>query len=208
VDATQADIAGWALIAGPVMFMIGAACWNPKLFQGELDAVIRNVSTRRFRWAWIHAWMAIGLVGTTGGILTWHSVQVAWPPTVAAAVAAMLFLLATGAFLVGMAVRHGVDGAAASAVSAGQAVPAGLETWQAFLATIHSTYVYLANASAIALGVSAIWADPRLVGVGWAGIIMGALFMVGYRVAPPWFAPPFIPTVFPLVLGIAVLVAL
>jgi hypothetical protein len=45
-------------------------------------------------------------------------------------------------------------------------------------------------------------------GVGWAGLIMGALFMVGYRVAPPWFAPPFIPTVFPLVLGIAVLVAL
>jgi hypothetical protein len=208
MDAAQADIAGWALIAGPVIFMIGAAAWNPKLFQGELDAVIRNVSTRRFRWAWIHAWMAAGTVATTAGILVWHSVQASWPPTVLAAIAALLFLFGTAAFLVGIAVRHGVDGAAASAVSAGKAILAGLDTWQAFLAPIHSTYIYFANASAIALGVSAICADPRLAGVGWAGVIMGAVFAVGYRVATPWFAPPFIPTVYPLVLGIAVLVVL
>jgi len=37
-------------------------------------------------------------------------------------------------------------------------------------------------------------------------LAMGAVFAVGYRVATPWFAPPFIPTV--LVLGVAVLVAL
>ncbi len=208
MDATQADIAGWALVAGPVLFLIGAGAWNPRLFQGELDTVIRNVSTRRFRWAWIHAWMAAGTAGTTAGILVWHSVQASWPPTVLAAISTLLFLFGTAAFLVGIAVRHGVDGAAASAVSAGTATPAGLETWQAFLAPLHSTYIYFANASAIALGVSAMCADPRLVGVGWAGVVLGALFMVGYLVATSWFAPPFIPTVYPLVLGIAVLALL
>jgi hypothetical protein len=32
------------------------------------------------------------------------------------------------------------------------------------------------------------------------------VFIVGYRLRPPWFAPAFIPTVYPLVLGIVVLV--
>jgi hypothetical protein len=92
-------------------------------------------------------------------------------------------------------------------VSAGEPLPAGLAAWHAFLGPLHSTYVYLGNAAGIALGVSALFADPRLAIVGWVGVVMGAAFIVGYRLRPAWFAPPFIPTVYPLVLGIVVLAA-
>ena len=199
---------GWALIAGPVLFMLGAALWDPRLFQGELDAVIHNIATRRGRWAWIHAWMTVGLVATTCGIAVWLSAQASWPVTATSWITMLLFLFGTAAFLAGMAVRHGVDGAAADAVSAGDPLPAGLRLWQAFLGTIHSLYIYLANAAAIALGVSAMLSDSRLTVIGWVGIVAGVAFAVGYRLRPAYFAPPFIPTVYPAVLGIAVLVAL
>ncbi|MEO5920780.1 MAG: hypothetical protein ABIQ01_06520 [Pseudolysinimonas sp.] len=207
MDPALTDCAGWALIAGPVLFMIGAAAWDPRVFQGDTEAVIRNVATRRRRWTWIHGWMAAGVVGTTAGIGVWQSIQSSWPAGTAAWIAMLLFLFAAAVYLVGIAIRHGVDGAAASAISAGDPIPAGLATWHAFGGTIHSTYVYLANAAGIALGASAILADPRLAVIGWIGIAMGAVFIVGYRAFTPWFAPPFIPTVFPAVLGIALLVA-
>ena len=208
MDPTLTAVAGWALIAGPVLFLTGAAVWDPKLFQGELENVIRNVSTRRVRWAWLHAWMAAGTVGTTAALLVWSSIQSVWAPAVTAAIATLLFLFATGAFLVGIAIRHGVDGAAATAVSAGDPIPPGLAWWHAFAGPLHSTYVYLANAAGILLGVSALLTDPRLAVIGWIGVVASGVFIVGYRLRPPWFAPPFIPTVYPLVLGIAVLVAL
>jgi hypothetical protein len=208
VDATLTDIAGWALIAGPVLFLTGAAVWDPKLFQGELDAVIRNVAAHRRRWTWLHAWMVAGTTGTTAAILIWHSIQPEWAPAVTASIATLLFLVATAAYLVGVAIRQGVDGAAATAVAAGDPIPPGLATWHAFAGPIHSIYVYLANAAGMVLGLSAVLADPRLAIVGWIGVVAGAVFIIGYRLRPPWFAPPFIPTVFPLVLGITVLVAL
>ena len=65
------------------------------------------------------------------------------------------------------------------------------------------------SAAGIALGVSALFlADPKLVIIGWVGIVAGAAFIIGYRTLTPYFAPPFIPTVYPLVLGIVVLVVL
>ena len=42
--------------------------------------------------------------------------------------------------------------------------------------------------------------------MGWVGVAMGAVFIIGYRLRATWFAPPFIPTVYPLVLGITVLI--
>ena len=87
-------------------------------------------------------------------------------------------------------------------------MPPDLPQWQAALGAIHSVYMYLANASAVALGVSAMHSDSRLTVIGWVGVVMGSVFAVGYRVWPAYFAPPFIATLYPAVLGIAVLVVL
>jgi hypothetical protein len=106
VDPTLTDFAGWALIAGPVVFLVGAAGWDPRVFQGELEPVIRNIATRRRRWTWINAWIAAGTIATTAAIGVWLSIQRVWPATVTAGFATLLFLFATAGFLVAMAVRH------------------------------------------------------------------------------------------------------
>lgn len=199
---------GWALVAGPVLFMVGAGAWSPKLFQAEFEAVIRNISTRRVRWAWIQAWMVVGLVGTTCGIAVWLSAKSIWSATASAWIATLLFLFATAAFLPGLALRHGVYGLAADAMTSGDQLPSGLRLWQAFAGSTHTLYMYLANAAGVALGTSALLADDRLTVVGAVGIAMGVVLAVGYRLRPAYFAPPFIPTVYPAVLGIVVLVVL
>ena len=86
-------LAGSVLVAGLVIFLVGAAAWRLD-YQRPLQESLPVIHTDRRRWTWIHTWMIAGLVVTPAGLA---GLVVTLDEETAAVLAAM----ATAVYLVG-----------------------------------------------------------------------------------------------------------
>ena len=198
-------MAGWLLAIGSLSFLVGAL--NPAL--GSVWSATREVQLRLIHDA-TTAWIATSALFLIGTVLTavglWFVPEyVAGSGTDARAGtsgragmlargAALVYLMAAGAWIVSLTFRLAVTPDAATAfVASGSLDPAYvlLDRWARGL---FGAFTYLAGGSLVAIGAALVIGRVTAV-AGWFAIVVGLLIAVGYALAgdmPPFVA--YLPT--------------
>jgi hypothetical protein len=202
------DLVGGVLVAGLVLFLIGAGGWRPAYdapFPEPLPAIHRD----RRRWRWIHGWMIVALFTTPAGVGAAVVVTEASLARPVVVMAAVVYTLGAVCWIAALTFRLTVVPWAAEVAVRTAAPPdtaGALERWSTLLYAVHMCSAYLA--SAILAG--AILLDATLpTWLGWTGVVWGLAFVVGFltpRVAVV-FQPPAWAHLYTGAVGVALLVA-
>lgn len=205
------EAAQWAaifLIAGFVTFLTGAILWKLKEYEADLPAAFAAFHRDVKRMNWIHSWMVVGTVsGVLGMTALWvteaYSGEILW-------VSLGLMLWAIGAvfWIVALVWRMTIlQDAAARTVEAG-ALPVGAaaqSSWAGWMFWLHLMLQYLAT---IFMGFSVGISESFPEWTGWLGAGLGAFLLLGNAARISVFSPPILVHVWPLVLGITILIQL
>jgi hypothetical protein len=199
--------AGLVLVAGLVVFLVGALRWRLE-YQAEAPVALPAVQADLRRWAWIHRWMAAAMVVTPAGLAMTASLVRPDDAAATAWAAVVVFAIGAACLLVTLTYRLAVvPWAAARAVADGSPPDLYLATepWASLLYRAHMLSAYLTFA---VLGAALVLDDGRPDWLGWLGIAWGctfaALFAVGGRVAYAVY-PPFWAHTYPAAVGVALI---
>lgn len=200
-------VVGWTLVAGFVIFLTGAARWRAA-YEQPLEESLKVVAEDRRRRAWIHGWMIPAMFVTSAGLagmpLLVRADEVA---VLVAVMAAVVYALGASCWVGSLAFQLTVGPWAADRTVADGRVPEpfpALDAWAGSLYVVHMASAYvsfaLMGAAVLVAGVLPAW-------VGWTGALFGLGSLAGFaatRASGP-FNPPILAHLFPLVLGVAVL---
>ena len=198
------DLIGGTLVAGLIVFLVGAVAWR-LTYEQPLAAALRVIHTDRRRRTWIHVWMIIALFVTPAGVAGLAAVADSAMAT--GLMAAQVYGIGAVCLIVSLAFRLAVVPWAAERTVADGSPPDGfaaLDSWASVLYIVHMAASYAAFATiGVTILVSAI--APRW--LGWLGIAWGLCFVAGFvatRFAGP-FNPPFWAHTYTGAVGIALL---
>lgn len=204
MDAAQ--VVGVTLVAGLVVFLVGAGGWR-MAYEQEQAVALRVIAEDRRRRSWIHLWMLPALFLTPAGLA--GVVVLVEHPTgrVLAAMAAVVYALGAACWVISLLFRLTVVPWAADATVVDGRVPevfGPLDAWASSLHAAHMSSAYVASSllggAVLADGLVAPW-------LGWAGVVWGGLFLIGFvatRFAGP-FNPPFWAHLYTGLLGVLLL---
>jgi hypothetical protein len=202
------ELVGIVLVAGLVVFLVGAGGWKLS-YQQPLPQALPAIHRDRRRWAWIHLWMAPAMFVTSAGLFGLVAVFGDAIAVVLSLVAAIVYALGAVCWVASLTFRLTVvPWAAEQTVERGD-LPEGfaaLDGWSGALYTVHMISAYIAfailGAAVLADGVLPRWA-------GWVGIVGGLAFAAGFlatRRAGP-FNPPAWAHLYTALLGVLLLVS-
>lgn len=186
-----AVLIGAVLVAGLVIFLVGAAAWRLD-YQRPLQEALPVIHRDRGRRAWIHTWMIVALVVTPAGLVGLTVALVEPIAMVLAGMATAVYGAGGICWIVSLVFRLTVVPWAAERATAGQ-VPEGFaayDQWAGALYVVHMLTAYLGSA---VLGIAVLASSALPAWLGWAGVLWGVTFAVGFvatRFAGP-FNPPF-----------------
>jgi hypothetical protein len=195
-------LAGGVLLAGLVVFLVGAVAWR-LAYEQPLPEALRAVHGDRRRRAWIHVWMLGGLFLTSAGIAGFAVVA----GGVEAVMAAVVYAIGAVCWIVSLAFRLTVVPWAAERTVAEDRPPEGfaaLDAWAGSLYVVHMAASYAAFA---VLGAAILAGDDLPRWLGWLGVGWGTGFLAGFvatRFAGP-FNPPFLAHAYTAVVGVMLL---
>ncbi len=184
-----AVVIGGVLVAGLVIFLVGAVAWRLD-YQQPLQEALPVIDRDRRRRAWIHTWMIVALVVTPAGLVGLTLALTEPVATVLAGMATAVYGAGGICWIVSLAFRLTVVPWAAERAAAGH-VPEGFvayDQWAGALYVVHMITAYVGSA---VLGIAVLTSDPLPAWLGWAGISWGLAFAVGF--VATHFAGPFNP---------------
>ncbi len=204
MDATT--VVGTTLVAGMVIFLVGAGGWRMAYEQDMPDA-LRVIADDGRRRSWIHLWMLPAMAVTSGGVAALAVVVDDAAARAWVVVAAVVYGLGAVCWMVSLVFRLSVVPWAAERTVADGVVPEvfpPLDTWASWLYGTHMVSAYAAfgllGIAMLTSGLVAPWA-------GWVGVVGGPLYAAGIiatRFAGP-FNPPFWAHVYTGLLGVLLL---
>jgi hypothetical protein len=202
------QLVGIVLVAGLVLFLVGAGGWK-LVYDQPLQQALPAIHRDRRRRAWIHLWMIPAMFLTSAGLLGLAVVVGEGIAVVLSLMAAVVYALGAVCWVASLAFRLTVvPWAAEQTVERGD-LPEGfaaLDRWAGSLYAVHMGSAYVAFAI---LG-AAVLADGELPRwAGWFGIVGGLAFAAGFlatrREGP--FNPPFWAHLYTALLGVLLLVS-
>jgi hypothetical protein len=195
---------GWALIAGSVVFWIGAVTPPYRQWMGvSLEEYLGIVGANGRNWLMMHALFGMGALLTLIALsaltarLRDHSSGI-W-----AMIGLALLGVSTVLWLVQLGFRLVVTPWASAELAATGRVPGqygALHQWMGMLFGAHMLLGYLASA---AYGFAVLGAPALPRWAGWTAVCFGLVAVPG--LATPVFQPPLMLEVVPFVLGLAIL---
>jgi hypothetical protein len=197
-----ADVIGICLVAGMVTFLVGAGGWR-QAYEAPLVESLRVIHEDRRRRAWIHLWMIPAMFLTAGGVAGYAALAPGELAVALTLVGAVVYALGAVCWIASLAFRLTVVPWAAERTVADGAPPEAfpaLDRWAGSLYVVHMASAYAASAI---IGGAVLAGGDLPTWLGWAGIIWGASFLVGFvatRFAGP-FNPPFWAHVYTGLLG-------
>jgi hypothetical protein len=200
------QLVGIVLVAGLVVFLVGAGGWKRAYDQPAREA-LPVIHVDRRRRAWIHLWMIPAMFLTSAGVLGLAAVVVDGVAVVLSLMAGIVYALGAVCWVASLAFRLTVvPWVAEQTVDRGD-LPEGfaaLDSWAGSLYAVHMVSAYVAFAI---LG-AAVLADGELPRwAGWVGIVGGMLYALGFlatrREGP--FNPPAWAHLYTAMIGILLL---
>jgi hypothetical protein len=201
LETSDTRIVSGILIAGFVVFLIGAVRWQ-LAYQAPFRESLAAIAASPGRWQWIHIWMIGGVLLTILGLAGLTPLFFSAGGHVSSVFGVVLFAIGGILWLPGVVWRLTV--LQAGAMQGPEDVPSDLEAWGGWFGYLHTIHLLLAYASWVALGAAVLDTDIVAGWVGWLGIGLGFGGVLGYlafRGGP--FAAPIFAHFYPLVLGIA-----
>ncbi len=202
------DVVGISLVAGLVVFLIGAGAWRLAYEQPMAEA-LRVIHADRRRRAWIHLWMLPAVFVTSAGVVGLATLPDDRTAVAVGVMAAVVYALGALCWIVSLAFRLTVvPWAAQRTVEEGQppAVFPPLDRWAGSLYVVHMASAYAAFA---VVGWAVLLAGQLPAWSGWLGVLGGLGFLAGFaatRFAGP-FNPPFWAHAYTGALGVILLLA-
>jgi hypothetical protein len=203
---TSQGIVGAVLVAGAVIFLVGAGGWRIAYEQPMADA-LRVIHDDRRRRAWIHLWMIVAMFVTPAGLAGFAVVSETTLGRSAAVMAATIYAMGAVCWIASLAFRLTVTPWAAERHVADGSPPDGyaaLEGWAGSLYVVHMSASYAAFA---VLGGAILASGDLPAWLGWLGVGWGAVFLAGFvgtRFAG-LFNPPFWAHTYTAVVGVMLL---
>ncbi len=199
-------LVGGVLVAGLVIFMVGAVAWRLEYQRPLADSlpVIHRDSRRR---AWIHTWMIVAMVVTPAGLAGLAVVLEGSTARVLAAMATAVYLSGGVCWIASLAFRLSVVPWAAEQTVALGRLPDGFaayDLWAGVLYVVHMLTAYVASA---VVGTAVLASNGLPAWLGWAGVVWGLAFaggLVATRFAGP-FNPPFMAHLYTGTVGVVLL---
>lgn len=185
-------LVGGVLVAGLTIFLVGAVAWRLD-YQRPPQEALPIIHRDRRRRAWIHTWMVVAMVVTPAGLAGLAAAMDDPTATVLAAMATVVYVSGAVCWIVSLAFRLTVVPWAAERTALDLQVPEGFaayDKWAGELYVVHMLTAYVASAL---LGAAVLASDTLPTWIGWAGLVWGVSFAVGFvasRFAGP-FNPPF-----------------
>ena len=206
---TDLHVAAWSMVAGSILFFVGAgAAPEPsKVFTGDRSLYLDVLHRRAKRWRTMTVLMVAGVVLTAAGLVALAQV---WPQPLG--IGATSFAIGAALGVVFLVTRAAIDVDVAHLAAAGGPVPDDFERWQRFTGACFTTYLLLAYAATVLVGIAVIArvGAPRF--AGWFAAIFGGVAFVANVTGWPRterfgaaFEPPFMVHIPPLILGISLL---
>jgi hypothetical protein len=195
------------LIAGFLLFGVGAVFWKPAVYQQELPLALPEMAIDRERLRWIYTWMSVGVTVTALGIALLAVQMVIRDEVILSILAAGLFGLGAAAWIIALLFRVTVGLWAAEETSNAGSVPLAFEAWSAWADSAYRYHMATAYVSWALIGGGLLVTGLTPAWLGWAGVALGAIMSIGLvalRGGP--FSPPILAHVYPAAVGIALLV--
>jgi hypothetical protein len=198
-------IVGWTMLAGLVVFLVGAGAWRMAYEQPHADALPVVHGDRRRR-AWIHLWMIPAMFVSTAGLAGLTVLLDDPTATTVTAMATTVYGLGATAWILSLAFRLTVVPWAAERTVTEGTVPDGfaaLDAWAGAMYAIHMVAAYVAFA---VLGAGLLQSDLPAWS-GWLGVGWGVAFGTGFVAtrAAGAFNPPFWAHTYTAVVGVVLL---
>jgi hypothetical protein len=203
-----ADVVGWVLVGGFVLFLVGAGGWRME-YEQPLPEALRVIHGDRRRRAWIHLWMIPAMFATSAGVAGYAANAADGVAAALALMAAVVYAMGAVCWVASLAFRLTVVPWAAERTVEDGDPPAGfpaLDAWAGSLYVVHMVSAYAAFA---VVGASVLVAGELPSWVGWLGLGWGLAFGAGF-VATRFagvFNPPIWAHTYTLLLGVMLLVS-
>jgi hypothetical protein len=202
------QIVGAILVAGVVVFTVGAVRWRLD-YERPLAESLPLIHAHRRRRAWIQSWMLVAMFVTTAGIAGFAVVVPDAPDSAFAAVMAA-FVYALGALCMIVSLTFGltvVPWAAERTVASGS-IPEGFAAYRAWTSWLYVVHMVASYTAFAVLGAAVLASSTMPHWTGWVGLVLGAGCLAGFvatRFAGP-FNPPILAHTFTGLLGVVLLV--
>ncbi len=194
---------GGVLVAGLVIFMVGAARWRLAYERPPAESLPLIHADRRRR-AWIHRWMLVAMFVTSAGVAGVAAVG----GGAVAAMAAVVYAVGAVCMIAMIAFRLTVVPWAAERTVSDGAPPNGYAALDAWAGTLYVAHMASAYAAFAVLGAALLESGLLPAWAGWVGVGLGVGCLAGFvatRFAGP-FNPPFLAHLYTGIVGVALLV--
>ncbi|MDP3892860.1 hypothetical protein [Nocardioides sp.] len=204
----DSSVVGGVLVAGLVVFMVGAAGWRQD-YQRGLPESLPVIHRDRRRWWWIHTWMIAAMALTPAGLAGLAVVMAGRTAVVLTAMATVVYVVGGVCWVVSLTFRLSVVPWAAERTDVEGRVPDGFaayDRWAGLLYVVHMLTAYLASA---VLGAAVLASDTLPAWLGWAGLAWGVGFAAGLVASrfAGLFNPPFLAHLYTAAVGVTLLVS-
>lgn len=203
MNVDSRDLVGVVLIAGLVIFAIGAARWRLSYERPAAES-LPLVHTDKGRRAWIHVWMLAAALATPAGLAGLATLPDAGA---FAAMAAAVYAIGSAAWVVSLTFRLTVVRWAAERTATTGEVPEAFAPFNEWAGALYVFQMAASFASFALLGAAVLAGDLAPAWAGWLGVGWGVLFLAGFvltRFAGP-FNPPFWAHAYTGLLGVVLL---
>jgi hypothetical protein len=204
---SEHELVGAVLVAGLVVFLVGAGAWR-LAYDQPLHEALPVIHADRRRRAWIHLWMIPALFVTSAGMLGMPAVLSDGLAVVVSLMAGTVYALGAVCWIAALAFRLTVvPWAAAQIVERGE-LPEGFTALDGWAGALYSVHMVSAYAAFAILGAAVLIDGDLPRWAGWVGVVGGLVLAAGFlatrREGP--FNPPAWAHLYTAVVGVLLLV--
>lgn len=196
---------GWILVAGFVVFLVGAVRWRLD-YEQPLEQSLPLIHADRARRAWIHGWMLVAMFITPTGVAGFATTMAGDAATIAL-MATVVYTLGSAGMIVSLTYGLTVVPWAAEQMVGTGSPPEGFAAQRAWTSLLYIVHMLASYTAFAVLGAAVVRSQTVDAWSGWLGIGLGAgclLGFVGTRFAGP-FNPPILAHTYTAVLGVVLL---
>lgn len=202
-----ATYVGAVLVAGLVVFSVGAARWRLE-YEQPLAESLPLIHADRGRRTWILSWMLVAMFLTAPGVVGFALLLDDREAVVVAAMAAVVYALGSFGMVVNVVFGLTVAPWAAERTVADGSPPDGYAATASWAGRLYVVHMCAAYAAFAVLGAAVLASSTLPLWAGWVGVGLGGGCLVGFvatRFAGP-FNPPILAHTYTGLLGVVLLV--